>query len=115
MGQSILFVGSGGLLLASYDRYRLLPESEFASFQPPARWIEDSPGQHEEWLRAIRGGPPTLCHFGYGAQITEIGHLGNVAFRVGQPLEWDAQAMRARNCPEADRYLRHDYRPGWKL
>lgn len=114
-GDGTLFVGSRGMMLANYDRFRLFPEKDFAGFQPPTPWIDNSPGQHEEWLRAIRGGPPTLCHFGYGAQLTEIGLLGNLAYRVGKPLDWDAGRMRATGCPEADRLIHHEYRDGWRL
>lgn len=114
-GDGTLFVGSKGMLLANYDRYRLFPEADFTGFKAPDRWIPESPGQHEEWIRAIQGGPATLCHFGYGAQITEIGLLGNLSHRVGQPLDWDAKAMRARNCREADALIHHTYREGWRI
>ncbi len=114
-GDGTLFVGGKGMMLADYGKYRLFPEADFAGFQPPAPWIPNSPGQHEEWIRAIRGGEANLCPFEYGAKVTEIGLLGNVAHRVQQPLDWDAKAMRATNCPEADRFIRHEYRPGWKI
>jgi len=41
--------------------------------------------------------------------------LGNVAYRVGQKLEWDAKALKAVGCPEADKYIRREYRKGWVL
>ena len=47
--------------------------------------------------------------------LTEANHLGNVAFRVGKKLEWDAEAMNVSNAPEAERYLRREPREGWKL
>jgi predicted dehydrogenase len=114
-GDGSLFVGSKGMLLADYGRLRLFPEKDFANHAAPARWIDDSPGQHEEWIRAIKGGPAPLCHFGYGARLTEIGLLGNLAYRVGKPLDWDARRMRATNAPEADRLIRHEYAPGWRI
>jgi len=30
-------------------------------------------------------------------------------------LEWDPKKLRANNCPEADQFIQHHYRPGWKL
>ena len=30
-------------------------------------------------------------------------------------LEWDAKSLRAKNCPEADEFIQHRYREGWKL
>jgi hypothetical protein len=41
--------------------------------------------------------------------------LGNVAYRVGRKLEWDFAKLKAPNCPEADRYLQHEYRSGWSI
>ncbi len=41
--------------------------------------------------------------------------LGNVAYRVGQKIEWDAANLKATNCPEAEKYLRREYRKGWTL
>ena len=32
-----------------------------------------------------------------------------------QRIEWDADEMRATNCPEADRFLRKEYRRGFEL
>jgi hypothetical protein len=40
---------------------------------------------------------------------------GNVAIRVGKRLEWDGPNMKATNAPEADKYIRRDYRKGWSL
>jgi hypothetical protein len=34
---------------------------------------------------------------------------------VGKPLEWDAKSLKATNCPEAEKYLRRQYRKGWAL
>jgi hypothetical protein len=41
--------------------------------------------------------------------------LGNVALRVGKKIQWDSQAMRARNCPEADQYIHPEFRKGWEV
>ena len=72
-------------------------------------------GHHADWLQACKGGRPASGHFGYGARLTEMILLGNVALRTRTLLRWDAAAMRAINVPEADSYLREEYRPGWEL
>ena len=41
--------------------------------------------------------------------------LGNVAYRVGQKLQWDPVNLKATNCPEADRFIQREYRKGWTL
>ena len=40
--------------------------------------------------RACKSGKPTLRNFEYSGWLTEANHLGNVAYRVGKKLEWDA-------------------------
>lgn len=111
----VLFVGDKGMLLSDYGKHMLLPEASFKDFTPPPQSIPKSLGHHAEWIHACKTGAPTTCHFGYAGWLTEANHLGNVAYRTGKTLEWDAAALRATNAPEADRFLRRTYRPGWKL
>jgi len=111
----VLFVGSKGMLLADYGRHQLLPEADFQGFQPPPQTIPASIGHYAEWIHAAKTGAPTTCNFEYAGWLTEANHLGNVAYRVGKKLEWDAESMVARNAPEAAPFIHRDPRPGWSL
>jgi len=111
----VLFVGDKGMLLSDYGKHVLLPEKIFEGFKRPDPFIPNSIGHYQEWLQACRTGAPTTCNFEYSGWLTESNHLGNVAFRAGKKLLWDAKAMRATNCPEADRFIRREYRKGWGL
>jgi len=111
----VLFIGSQGMLIADYGKHALLPEEKFADFQPPEPFIPPSPGHHAEWIHACKTGEPTTCNFEYAGWLTEANHLGNVAFRAGQRLEWDAQNLRVTNTNAADAFIRREYRSGWKL
>ncbi len=111
----VLFEGSGGMLLTDYGKHRLLPEAKFRDFKPPAPSIPKSLGHHAEWIHACKTGSPTTCNFEYAGWLTEANHLGNVAYRAGKRLEWDAAALKAPNCPEADPFLKRSYREGWSL
>jgi len=114
-GNGVLFIGDKGMLLSDYGKHVLLPEDQFRDFKRPEPFIPDSPGQHEEWLIACKTGAPTSSPFSYAGPLTEANHLGNVAYRAGKKLEWDAKAMKAVNCPEADRFLSREPRKGWSL
>jgi predicted dehydrogenase len=110
-----LFIGRKGMLLSDYGKHVLLPEKDFAGFVRPAPTIPRVSSHHQEWLDAIRGRGKALADFEYSGWLTESNHLGNVAFRVGRKLEWDPVALRARNVPAADQYLKREYRRGWTL
>lgn len=111
-----LFVGDDGMLMVDYAQLALLPEEKFKGFKAPAPSIPPSPGQQAEWILACKGeGPKPLCHFAYSGPLTEANHLGNVAYRAGKKLEWDAVNLKFPNAPDADRFLKRDYRPGWSL
>jgi hypothetical protein len=110
-----LFIGARGMILANYDKHLLLPEKDFADFKRPEPTLPRSPSHHAEWLQACKTGKPTSADFQYSGWLTEANHLGNVAYRVGKKLEWDAENMRARNAPEASPLLHREYRKGWDL
>ncbi len=53
--------------------------------------------------------------FDYGARLTELALLGNIALRVGKKIKWDAANMKASNAPEADEFIKESCRKGWEL
>jgi predicted dehydrogenase len=77
--------------------------------------LPQSPGHHKEWIEACKGGKPAMSNFDYAGPLTEFILLGNVAMRAGKKLEWDAAALKATNAPEADQFIRREYRKGWTL
>jgi predicted dehydrogenase len=70
---------------------------------------------HQEWLEACKGGPKALSNFDYAGPMTEAVLLGNVALRTRRKIEWDSKNLRVINLPEANQYLRTEYRTGWKV
>ena len=114
-GDGNLFIGEKGMLLAGYDKHVLLPEQDFADFKRPEPFIKNSIGHHKEWIEACKNGGTTTCNFDYSGALTETVLLGNAAFRTGKKLEWDPVRLKAKNCPEADQFIQHHYRKGWKI
>ncbi len=112
---AVLFVGEKGMLLSDYDKHVLLPENEFRDYKRPAPTIAASIGHYAEWIHACKTGDPTTCNFDYASRLTEANHLGNIAYRVGKTLEWDAAKGYVKNAPEAEPMIRRDYRKGWSL
>ncbi len=111
----ILFEGENGRLLLDYHSHKLFLEPGLEARDVPQS-VPNSPGHHREWIDAIKNGGKSSSPFEYGGLLTEAGLLGNVSFRVGQKkLIWDAAAARATNCPEAEQFIKAEYRKGWTL
>ena len=95
--------------------HRLLPEKQYEGYVRPKPTIPDSIGHHKEWVEACKKGGPTTCNFDYSGALTEAVLLGNVAYRLGKPITWDSARLQAIGEPEADRFLRKEYRKPWTL
>jgi len=113
----ILFVGDKGMITCpSHGGHpRFIPLERAENYQSPPKKLPRSKGHHRDWLDACKGGPPAGANFEYGARITEIVLLGNVALRTGKKLHWDAANMKATNASEADQFLKGTYRKGWEI
>jgi hypothetical protein len=110
-----VFIGDKGMLLADYSKHQLLPEKDFADVTLPEPTLPRGANHYAEWIAACKGGKPCLADFTYSGWLTEMNHLGNVAYRVGKKLTWDAAKMQATNAKEADQFIRREYRKGWEL
>ena len=116
-GGGNLFIGDEGMLLADYGKHVLLPQEKFSDYKRPAATIPDSIGHHREWVEACKADAfgQTTCNFDYSGALTETVLLGNVAYRIGKKLEWDALKLKATNAAEADAFVTKAYRKGWEL
>ena len=59
--------------------------------------------------------PLTTCHPESAHRATSLGHLGNIAIRLGRRIRFDPKTERILGDPEADRMLGRPLRPPWHL
>jgi predicted dehydrogenase len=111
----VLFLGERGMLLADYTRRVVMRDAGFKDYVAPDSINSDFTKHHREWIQAIKTGKPASSDFAYSGPLTEAALLGNVAFRAGCRIEWDSKNLRAKNCSNAQQFIQHEYRPGWKL
>lgn len=119
----IMLVGKRGILLTDWTTWRLFPEKLAREYgkEPPKR-LPRSPGHHQEWINACKSGPAAGSNFDWAGPMTETVLLGNVALRAQLrkkltrvALQWDSKKLGFSNLPEADAFLRREYRAGWAL
>jgi predicted dehydrogenase len=113
-GQGSIFIGTKGVMLLPHIGMPvLLPEEQFRGFSMPAL---ESQNHYHQFAEAVLGNGKTSAGFDYAGPLTEAVLLGPLATRFPQTtLEWNAAGLRFRNSREADRYLRRQYRAGWRV
>ena len=114
----VLFVGDKGKMLG----HMVIPEARRKEFGKPPKVLERSPGHHQEWIDACKGGKPAGSNFDHAGPLAEAVLLGNVALRADikekltrTRLYWDSKNLKITNVPEANKYLHREYREGWTL
>lgn len=112
-----LYRGDKGTILSEGDynnSVRLIPESRMKTFiDRPPKVIPRVPqgNPYLEWITACKGGPtPGSNIVDYSADLTETVLVGNLALRLGRPIEWDATTGTCVGLPEADKFIYPTYR-----
>ena len=112
--ESAMLIGTEGALLIPHGGMPvLLPESKFKDYKTPEM---EERNHYHHFVDACLGGEKTESHFAQSGPMTEAIILGTVALRVpDKTLEWDAVNMKFPNHPDANQYLRREYRKGWRV
>jgi len=114
----LIIKGSKGTIMGGVygNGARLIPESAMKSFTQPPKTPRTTKGSHEmDFVESCKAGKPASADFSYSGPLTEVCQLGNVAKRVDARILWDAKNMKVTNIPEANKYIRTEYRKGWSL
>ncbi len=99
------FYGSNGTLIADRLGYEIIPEtgayggslSKADAFQQSRlermhrSGAEPSALHAEHFVRCIRDGEAPRCDAATGHRSSLVAHLGNIAYRAGRKLVWDAE------------------------
>ncbi|MBX6314919.1 MAG: Gfo/Idh/MocA family oxidoreductase [Isosphaeraceae bacterium] len=129
----ILFCGTDGSLMLDRSGHEIIPDHVVQPYgikmvkgDRPTRQIALKPDQYKakddgttahianffECLRT-RGRPTTDVEINHRSTITC--HLGNIAYKLGRRLQWDAETETFPNDPEANALLGREYRKGYEL
>lgn len=114
----VLIKGAQATIMAGVygDSPRIIPEKKMRELKLPEKTLPRVKGSHEmDWVQACKNGRPAGADFAYSGPLTETCLLGNVAKRVDARIQWDAENLRVTHLPEANRYIRTEYRQGWEL
>ena len=118
-GIGALVIGDKGkIIYGSHGAGRptILNAEQMAGVSKEPKRIAKSPGHYKEWVECCKTGKRAGSDFSYGGPLTEIALVGIIAMRCkGQKLQWNSEAMKFTNSPEANRWLKPEFRSGWTL
>lgn len=113
-----LFVGEKGWIttMSTGGPVEGAPESLFEEIGLKRREVNIGANDHHaNWLACIKSRGVTHCDAEIGHRTATVGHLTNIASRLGRSLRWDAASESFVKQPLADRLRGRPMRAPWRL
>ncbi|HSB13155.1 MAG TPA: Gfo/Idh/MocA family oxidoreductase [Bryobacteraceae bacterium] len=117
----IAFYGTNGALFCDRIGYEIFPDlkkgssTDFRMERRAKNTVDATPLHAANFIDAIRGLKPLASPVDIGHCSTTVPHLGNIAFKTGRKLVWNAQKEEIENDREASRLLSRQARAPWQL
>lgn len=70
---------------------------------------------HIDFIESVRRRKDPIAYVEIGHSTCVTCTLGNIAYDLGRPLNWDPEKENFVNDPEAEKYLHREYRTGYRL
>jgi hypothetical protein len=116
--EGMMFVGEKGKILGGFRNEDpvLLPESRMKSYLAGKTMPKEEAERGDDiWIDAFRDKKQSPGSFLLATAVSETINLGAIALRTRKKVLYDTQKMEITNLPEANQYLRREYRKGWEL
>jgi predicted dehydrogenase len=115
----ITFIGSEGSMSVTRSKFESTPK-EIVQNAVKERGIKLGFGtatedHHLNWIECIKSGSRPNADAEIGHRSATVCHLGNIAVRTGQPIEWDAKTETIIGNEKAAAMLTRTYRKPWTL
>jgi hypothetical protein len=134
MPNGAVFVGSEGWVIVNYGRVITKPaflmesvigpkeihlhESELKTIpegMPKGFQQTLTAGHHQDWIRAIRTGSPTVDGIESAVRSDLVSNLSDLAIRTGQPVRWDPVKETILDNDAARKMLSRNDRAPWRI
>jgi predicted dehydrogenase len=125
-GEGIAFIGNNATLVVNRQGWEVIPEIDSRDGRRNYR-VEAIPEQnrrgnplleHAQNFTAVlksRKLEDLKCGVDSGSVAAINAHMGNIAFRTGRKIYWDADKKLFRDDPEASALITPEYHNGWSL
>ncbi|MBI4557959.1 MAG: Gfo/Idh/MocA family oxidoreductase [Candidatus Hydrogenedentes bacterium] len=112
----ISFHGINGSVLADYGNYQVVPEGDRiqGDSQSPG-WMSKTRAHDREFLDCVKTRELPSCDVEHHYPLSVALNLGNIAYKVGRKVRWDAEKECIIGDHEANELVTPNYRKPWVL
>lgn len=115
----VAFIGENGILAINRELWKVLPQIENGKYRieaiPETRSRINGLDAHtRNFLDCIQSRQATNCTIEMGRNAAVVAHLGNMAYRTGEKLEWDAKNQTLKN-DQGKKLITPGYRAPWVM
>ena len=115
-GIGVQFLCANGSLVADYTTRAIRIDGEIhRDLDEVPQTIPRSPGHQRQFLDSVKSRIDPGSNIGFARRMVSPLFLGEIAFRLGRTLTWDAAAERFVSDDEANRLLARPARAPWHL
>jgi predicted dehydrogenase len=116
----VAFIGNLGTVVIDRGKWEILPEVEGGQYLTAAMPAQRNDGRDldnhtRNFIECIRSRQQPNCSAEIGRDVAVCAHLGNMSYRLGRKLYWDAAKATVTDDAQANTLVKAHYHSPWRL
>ena len=110
--------GTEGTIILNDEGYQVIPEKKGSGSLDPEKKPGSGnphPAHVKNFLACVKSRAQPVLNLEIGHHVSTVAHLGNISYRTGRKLVWDAANHKIVGDHDADKLVGVKYRAPWKL
>ena len=109
--------GTEGTIILNDEGWQIITERKAANVDSQRKpgSGDPRPAHVRNFLDCIKTRNAPVLNLEVGHHVSTVAHLGNIAYRTGHKISWDAKSEKILNDRDADALVGVKYRKPWKL
>jgi predicted dehydrogenase len=109
--------GTEGTIILNDEGWEIITEKSKANLDSARKpgSGDPRPAHVRNFLDCVKSRRQPVLNLEIGHRVSTLAHLGNIAYRTGHKIVWDALNESVVNDPQADKLVGVQYREPWKL
>jgi len=109
--------GTEGTIILNDEGWEIRPERKQANLDAVRKpgSGDPRPAHVRNFLDCVKSRQQPVLNLDVAHHVSTVAHLGNIAYRTGRKISWDARHEKVTNDGQADALVGVKYRKPWKL